>query len=238
VGAAGQPGPRGGARARAARGAHAGTGTGARVKLLPEESSGVADYPGTVEGWRIWIAKRHTIRYFDNTWGMRRKRTGPYLLRSVVSDDYWRPRQAMVADCNQTPGYMFDATHVDGDHTSPDPKCKCGFYAVDTLPRLLEVYETWNRVLSRVEMERYPAVLGQVKMWGKVIPGERGWRAQYAYPARLLIVKSLVGDLLNRHLPVYEDLQNYGVPVDFITPAEMMQHIDLRREDPEPAEPN
>ena len=208
------------------------------MRLHPEDGSGVADYPGTVEGWRIWVAKRHTIRYFDNTWGIRRKRTGPYLLRSVVSDDYWRPRQAMVADCNQTPGYQFDLTHLDGDHTAPDPKCKCGFYAVDTLPRLLEVYETWSRLFSRLEIERYPAVLGKVKMWGKVIPGERGWRAQYAYPAELLIVKSVVGDLLNRHLPVYEDLQTYGVPVDFITPAEMMKHIDLRHEGSEVAPSN
>jgi hypothetical protein len=77
--------------------------------------------------------------------------------------------------------------------------------------------------------------LGTVKMWGKVIPGERGWRAQYAYPSELFIVKSLVGDLLNRHLPVYEDLGNYGVPIDFITPSEMMKHIELRRD---PAAPS
>ena len=57
-------------------------------------------------------------------------------------------------------------------------------------------------------------------------------------PAELLIVKGVVGDLLNRHLPVYEDLQTYGVPVDFITPAEMMKHIDLRHEGSEVAPSN
>ena len=54
-------------------------------------------------------------------------------------------------------------------------------------------------------------------------------RAQYAYPSELFIVKSFLGDIVNRHIALYEDLQNYGVSVDFITPAEMMSHIDLRR---------
>ena len=98
------------------------------------------------------------------------------------------------------------------------------------------MYDTWSKLWSRLEIERYPAVVGRVKMWGKVIPGEHGWRAQYAYPAELFIVKSLIGNLVNRHLPLYEDLQNYGVPVDFITPSEMMGHIDLRRADMAAAE--
>ena len=28
-------------------------------------------------------------------------------------------------------------------------------------------------------------VVGQVQLWGKVIPGSRGWRAEFAYPAAL-----------------------------------------------------
>ena len=206
------------------------------MKFSDPQADGVADYPGTVEGWRLWIAKRHSIRYFDNSWGVRRKKTGPYLLKSVTCDDFWRPRQAKVADCTQTLGFLFELTHTDGDHNAPDPKCKCGLYAVDSLSRLLEVYDTWSRLRSRLEMERYPAVVGKVKLWGKVIPGEHGWRAQYAYPSELFIVKSLVGDLLNRHVALYEDLQNYGVSVDFITPDEMLGHIDLRRAEAEAAE--
>jgi hypothetical protein len=206
------------------------------MKFSDPQADGVADYPGTVEGWRLWIAKRHSIRYFDNSWGVRRKKTGPYLLKSVTCDDFWRPRQAKVADCTQTLGFLFELTHTDGDHNAPDPKCKCGLYAVDSLNRLLEVYDTWSRLRSRLEMERYPAVVGKVKLWGKVIPGEHGWRAQYAYPSELFIVKSLVGDLLNRHVALYEDLQNYGVSVDFITPDEMLGHIDLRRAEAQAAE--
>jgi hypothetical protein len=205
------------------------------MKFSDPQADGVADYPGTVEGWRLWIARRHSIRYFDNSWGVRRKKTGPYLLKSVTCDDFWRPRQAKVADCTQTLGFLFELTHSDGDHNAPDPKCKCGLYAVDSLSRLLEVYDTWSRLRSRLEMERYPAVVGKVKLWGRVIPGEHGWRAQYAYPSELFIVKSLVGDIVNRHVALYEDLQNYGVSVDFITPAEMMSHIDLRRAEVEAA---
>ena len=202
------------------------------MSLADDLEVSIADYPGTLEGWRVWLVKRHSIRYFDNAWGVRRKRTGPYLLKSVVSEEYWRPRQPMVADCNQTPGYLFDLTHENGDHTSPDRSCKCGIYAVESLAKLMEVYESWSSFMSRIEIERHAAVVGRVSLWGKVIPGEHGWRAQYAYPAHLYIVKSILGDLLNRSLPIYEDLQNYGVPVDFISPSEMLAELKERPEDP------
>jgi hypothetical protein len=30
-------------------------------------------------------------------------------------------------------------------------------------------------------------VVGEVAMWGGVIPGTQGWRAQYGYPRQLLV---------------------------------------------------
>ena len=30
-------------------------------------------------------------------------------------------------------------------------------------------------------------VVGEVSLWGGVIPGSQGWRAQYAYPRKLLV---------------------------------------------------
>jgi hypothetical protein len=35
---------------------------------------------------------------------------------------------------------------------------------------------------------RDPVVVGCVKLWGRVVPGTHGWRAQYAYPAGLVAI--------------------------------------------------
>ncbi len=189
----------------------------------------VSDYAGTIEGWRVWLAKRHSIRYFDPTTESRRKLRGPYLLKSVTSNDWWRPQQPMVADCNITLGYRFDITHVDEDRLCPDSACKCGLYAVESLSNLMEVYQTSNRLFYRMSVERYPAVVGLVKMWGKVIPGEWGWRAQYAYPSKLYVIDRVAGRLRSRRQRVLDDLQRYGVPIEFITPGELMEHTPLAR---------
>jgi hypothetical protein len=49
-------------------------------------------------------------------------------------------------------------------------------------------------------------VIGSVALWGGVIPGEQGWRAQYAYPRKLLVPYEipLVAAALK---------EEYGVPV-------------------------
>jgi hypothetical protein len=84
-------------------------------------------------------------------------------------------------------------------------------------------------------MERYAVVIGRVKLWGKVIPGEWGWRAQYAYPSSLLIVDTLVGDVLNRNPRIHSDLQRYRVPTEFISPRELMEYTPMGRRAQRPA---
>jgi hypothetical protein len=195
----------------------------------PPFAGTVSDYAGTLEGWRVWLAKRHSIKYFDTRSGSRKTMRGPYLLKSVTSNDFWRPREPMVADCNQTLGYRFEVTHADEDRMPPDSACKCGIYAVRSLSGLMDVYETSNRLFYRLSIERYPAVIGLVKMWGKVIPGEWGWRAQYAYPSKLLIVDRLAGRLRSRQARVYADLEQYGVPIEFVSPRDLMDHTPLAR---------
>jgi hypothetical protein len=188
-----------------------------------------SDYAGTLEGWRVWLAKRHSVKYFDTRAGCRKTMRGPYLLKSVTSNDFWRPREPMRADCNITLGYRFEVTHADDDRMAPDSACKCGVYAVRSLDALMDAYQTSNRLFYRMSVERYPAVIGLVKLWGKVIPGEWGWRAQYAYPSKLLIVDRFVGRLRSRQARVHADLEQYGVPIEFISPRELMDHTPLAR---------
>jgi hypothetical protein len=55
------------------------------------------------------------------------------------------------------------------DHPVPDPTCSCGFYALTERPN------DWE----------YGVFMAQVELYGRVICGERGWRAEYQRILRL-----------------------------------------------------
>lgn len=80
-------------------------------------------------------------------------------------------------------------------HTAPDPTCVCGIYAVASHTQVSDY--------STPGYESCP-VVGKVNLWGFVIPGEHGWRAQYAYPSALFVHPSMIDDMY---------LAKYGVPV-------------------------
>lgn len=63
---------------------------------------------------------------------------------------------------------------------SPNPRHACGIYAYKELKEA-------QRWASAVAWRR-PVAVGEVWLWGTVVEAERGWRARYAYPARLMQV--------------------------------------------------
>lgn len=77
-------------------------------------------------------------------------------------------------------------------HEAPDPQCYCGVWA------LKEEY-----VAEAVGYEY--AVWGEVYLWGRVLEGTKGYRAQYAYPKHLKCADPKLAAEL-RSL--------YGVPVE------------------------
>src|SRR5215471_2153916 len=60
----------------------------------------------------------------------------------------------------------------------PSEHCSCGIYA-RTDPAGAYEHVSLGGSLT--------VVLGTVKLWGKVIPGTQGWRAEYAYPDSLYV---------------------------------------------------
>jgi len=68
---------------------------------------------------------------------------------------------------------VFDPTAT--PHRCPDEGCTCGWHAVRDASTL-------------VRPGGPAAVVGQVSLWGKVIEHARGFRAEFAYPARLRLV--------------------------------------------------
>lgn len=82
----------------------------------------------------------------------------------------WIPRQALTAVCS------------DGSHTNfHNEHCGGGIHAT----KLPEHALTW--ALPRLHKERRVQVLGQVSLWGHVIEGETGYRAQKAYPKQFYL---------------------------------------------------
>jgi hypothetical protein len=96
------------------------------------------------------------------------------LLESCVYGDVWAPCEPFAAEC--------------ADHPGPAPACGCGIYAVTTRETALQ----WARWAQSALP--HPVVLGQVQLWGRVLPHSAGYRAELAYPYELEV---LAGGLLD-----------------------------------------
>jgi len=94
-------------------------------------------------------------------------------LASLNRFQTWPPRTALHARC-ELPD--------DEAHAEPPPgtHCPCGIYAAVDLPTLQD--------LAHPDLGQ-PLVVGEVALWGRVIPAARGFRAQFAVPRRLWLVK-------------------------------------------------
>jgi hypothetical protein len=96
-------------------------------------------------------------------------------------------------------GYGYELEEVPRE--IPEKSCSCGIYAL--------------RSRAAIACSPYGAdavAVGAVSLWGKIIPGKDGFRAQYAYP-----------------LVIYTDLEleDYGVPV--LPRNDLARDIPVRR---------
>lgn len=169
------------------------------------------DFIAAEQGWRTW------------------KLTGGGLLNSVSYATTWEPGTPIAAQCKTsqkkwawdavpmaeaieskalmaqdwTEEYDADAgrtaprpprvvlpfTHSyvyrETPHHSPDESCTCGIYAAHS-PDQCAGYGKY--------------VLGRVNLWGRVIPGDKGYRAEFAYPSELFVLSE----------PIPENLMSYN----------------------------
>lgn len=111
------------------------------------------------------------------TWNLSDDLAQPRLMPAGSgATDTWEPRVPMEARCGATPLLTRFRRHA-----APDPSCTCGIYA----SRSPDVFERPRPAWPP------PTVVGTVSLWGTVIEHERGWRASFAYPARLRLVCSM-----------------------------------------------
>jgi hypothetical protein len=94
-------------------------------------------------------------------------------------------KTANLPCCQLPDGWGYAIEQVERD--TPDEACTCGIYALRSKEALLESSYYLNN-----------EAVGSVALWGKIIPGEDGFRAQYAYPIAIYTDKNL---------------SDYGVPV-------------------------
>lgn len=127
-----------------------------------------------VLGWRCW-----RVEILEG---------GQYELRSLTQDVLWKPRRAMRAHCRAAwSGRPYPrASFGRRPHNAPDRYSSCGIYLV----KLQEDLDAWRLVGRSPYMQRNPEepvkcviVTGKAKLWGHVVPHQRGWRGEYAYPA-------------------------------------------------------
>lgn len=98
---------------------------------------------------------------------------GGVFVGSINAGVMWPAGRKFEAVCPQT-------------HEPPDPSCSCGVYAARTRKHLQKMgYHFFDLDESRL------VLIGEVNLWGGIIPGTQGWRAQYAYPKNFLVPYSM-----------------------------------------------
>lgn len=123
-----------------------------------------------IRAWRTWYVVPED------------KTSGELRLRSFVYARLWKIGEAVEATCNAE-------RHTDSE--TPSSNCTCGLYAVTGKDALDPYYrDRYSTSGSWTEIWR---VCGEVALWGKLIPAERGYRAQYAYPVSIEIPKRIRG---------------------------------------------
>jgi len=118
-----------------------------------------------IEGWRAWR--------------LRRNDEGAIRIAPTTPRPDWEPGVQIHATCSaaHTREYMVYNPELAEFHRSPEPGCTCGIHAMKEPIRL-----------RRSRPGKTAGVIGTVAMWGRVIEHTRGWRAEFAYPARLRLI--------------------------------------------------
>jgi hypothetical protein len=144
-----------------------------------------------------------------------RPRTDP-----VVGWRYWqlttagRLRSVTQRRFEWPPGAVMRAGCLGAGHRAPDARCDCGLYGARDLDSLRE---------HGLCLAPEALVVGQVALWGLVLPDVSGWRGEYAEPVSLSVVREL---LLEEERPgALRALEAYGVPVDTMALADAVAGV-------------
>lgn len=184
--------------------------------------NGVApDYVDPVHGWRTWLV----VQGQD---GAR--------LASVSFPALWPRRQRLTAECGRG-FHMGSGPPLRIQHRAPALDCSCGIYSTWSLDRAAQIADCATaRFRDCLGRPVVGAALGRVALWGTVVECAHGWRAAFAYPARVYVLAPTYGRRTQLASPVElaAELQSYGVPADPLacrSSAEIRQLLSSERVD-------
>jgi hypothetical protein len=139
----------------------------------PYESPEIPTYMGVMVGWRGWSVSADTGR-----WASIELEGGDVLRTPLLlsfNSAFWPPGEVMEAECR--------GRKSNEGHQVPSMSCTCGIYAANSWPHLRDMhYQHYDADRSGTFV-----VVGAVNLWGNVVEGTQGWRAQFAYPKALYI---------------------------------------------------
>lgn len=125
---------------------------------------------------------------------------------------YWQlsPRRLLRSVSRRhvewAPGGVLHAGCVPGGHRAPEPSCNCGISGARDLVSL----RTYGLCVAPG-----PLVVGEVDLWGLLVPDIYGWRGEYARPASLALAEGTAAGAAEEEA-VLAALRAYGVPVTTI----------------------
>jgi hypothetical protein len=182
------------------------------LREAADEPSGAPDFIDPVSGWRTWLV----VQGHD---GAR--------LASVSFPALWPRRQRLRASCGRG-FHNGSGPPLRADHVAPSLDCSCGIYAARSIDRATQIADCATaRFRDCLGRPVLGAALGLVSLWGTVVDCTQGWRAAYAYPARVYVLEPAYGGGRAHVAGAGElaaDLRGYGVPVDALgtsSPAEI-----------------
>lgn len=137
-----------------------------------------------------------------------------WTLQAIVKKDMsWEPGENL-ARCVH-PHTVYGQSAPFHRHDAPQERCSCGFYACRDLDELMT-----QRILADHLVNIAHA---KVELYGKVIPGSKGYRAQKARVAEInLLLETFESqEVLEAALT---GLERYGVPVNIIPTEAVLNH--------------
>lgn len=146
----------------------------------------IPDFTDVMIGWRAWMVHERSgfapLLLSMNAGGRGNRRV----------HGTWEPREPMEGIC---------AAHPDKTkHQVPTLNCSCGLYSAKSREHLLSMH------YHKYDPDESPRVIGSVNLWGRIVEGTQGWRAEFGYPRELFVPFEL--------WRLVEPLEEtYGVPV-------------------------
>ncbi len=118
------------------------------------------------------------------------------VLGSLFHSTVWPADGPLRAHCEQRAGSLAAwirrrLSRKVESHPAPAWGCECGIYAMSRLDDE-EDLKISPHICQRGPMDRVLRVAGVAQLWGRVVQHDRGYRAEYAQPLRLLSIPALV----------------------------------------------